>query len=99
MSAEFLAFLQQQRLHFTNVPAMLVDKSRMPELIRDCVAMNGDTFSAEQNKRLLKLADDMINNAEIPLPSQFPQQMAKSRTSLEWEGLLAGKDYARQNAP
>ncbi|OWY94238.1 hypothetical protein PHMEG_00036089, partial [Phytophthora megakarya] len=102
MSVEFLALLHQQRPYFTNVPDTFVDatyKSRMPELVRDCVAMNHDTFSAEQSKRLLNLADSMMNNAEIPLPSQYPEQAAKSQTSPEWEGLLTGKHYTWQNAP
>ncbi|KAH7463109.1 Damage-control phosphatase ARMT1 [Phytophthora ramorum] len=102
MSTEFLALLHQQPQYFTNVPDTFVDatyKSRMPELVRDCVEMNRDTFSAEQSKRLLKLADDMVNNEKIPLPSQFPEQAAKSRTSAEWESLLAGKGYTWQHAP
>ncbi|KAG6621861.1 uncharacterized protein IUM83_07467 [Phytophthora cinnamomi] len=102
MSAEFLALLQQQQLHFTNVPGTFIDatyKSRMPELVRDCVAMNRERFSDEKRRRLLQLADDMISDAKIPLPSQYPEQAAQSKTSSEWETLLAGKGYTWQNAP
>ncbi|KAG7380849.1 hypothetical protein PHYPSEUDO_006742 [Phytophthora pseudosyringae] len=102
MTTKFLALLEQQRPYFTNVPGTFVDatyKSRMPELVRDCVAMNRDIFSPEQSERLQKLADDMINNVEIPLPSQYPEQAVKSTTSSEWESLLAGKGYKWQNAP
>ncbi|KAE9037142.1 hypothetical protein PR002_g6723 [Phytophthora rubi] len=102
MSAEFLALLQQQRPYFTNVPGTFVDatyKSRMPELIRDCVAMNRESFSEDKCQHLLQLASNMINNAKIPLPSQYPEQAAESRTSSEWEALLTGKNYTWQNAP
>jgi hypothetical protein len=102
MSAEFLALLQQQRPYFTNVPGTFVGatfKSRMPELVRDCVAMNRGTFSTEQSKRLQRLAEGMVNDAEIPLPAQYPEQAAKSRTSAEWQSLLVGKGYTWQHAP
>ncbi|CAI5744494.1 unnamed protein product [Peronospora destructor] len=40
--------------------------------------------SEEQNKRLLQLADDMVNDAVIPLPSEYPEQLTKSSTNAEW---------------
>ncbi|CAI5714124.1 unnamed protein product [Peronospora destructor] len=40
--------------------------------------------SKEQSKRLLQLADDMVNNAVIPLPSEYPEQLTKSSTNAEW---------------
>ncbi|GMF26446.1 unnamed protein product [Phytophthora lilii] len=63
----------------------------MPQLLRDCVAKNDERLSAELGPRLLQLADDMANDAEIPLPSKFPEQAAKSPTSKHWESLLVGK--------
>ncbi|RLN55284.1 hypothetical protein BBP00_00008563 [Phytophthora kernoviae] len=71
----------------------------MPNLLRDCVASNRDHSSAKQSKRLLELADDLINNAKISLPSQYPEQAAKSPSSAHWEELLAGKDYTWQDSP
>ncbi|KAK1934546.1 hypothetical protein P3T76_011155 [Phytophthora citrophthora] len=82
---DFFARLHQQDQLFTNVPGSYVNEaytSRMPELLRDCVADNSEILSKEQSKRLLKLADDLINDTEIPLPSQFASQ---GPTGAEWE--------------
>lgn len=99
-STDFLARLEQQQPIFTNVPNTFVNdsyKSRMPDILRECVSVNRDHFSTEQCERLLKLADDMVNDAPIPLPSQFPEQASKSTTSAEWESFLAGKGYTWHN--
>ncbi|KAG6621941.1 uncharacterized protein IUM83_07460 [Phytophthora cinnamomi] len=72
---------------------------RMPHVLRDCVAKNGERLSAVECKRLLQLADDMADDAEIQLPSAFPDQAAKSPTSKHWERLLAGKGFTWQNSP
>ncbi|GMF51751.1 unnamed protein product [Phytophthora fragariaefolia] len=101
-SAEYLARVQQLKEIYTNVPGTFANESyltRLPGLVRDCVEHNRDRFSEEQCKRLLQLADDMINDAVIPLPSQYPEESAKSPTSAQWETLLAGKGYTWQNSP
>ncbi|OWY98960.1 hypothetical protein PHMEG_00030133 [Phytophthora megakarya] len=98
---KFLTRLEQQKQLFTNVPGSYVNEaytSRMPELLRDCVADNRNVFSSEQSRRLLELANDLARDAEIPLPSQFPGA-AKAPISAEWETLLAGKGYTWQNSP
>eukprot|EP00644_Phytophthora_capsici_P003272 jgi/Phyca11/541765/estExt2_Genewise1Plus.C_PHYCAscaffold_70666 len=51
------------------------------------------------NESLLQLADDLVNDAVIPLPSQYAEQAAKSPTSAQWEELLKGKNYTWQNSP
>ncbi|KAG2765187.1 hypothetical protein PC112_g25654, partial [Phytophthora cactorum] len=74
VSAEFLARVQQYEEIFTNVPGTFANESyttRLPGLVRDCVASNRERFSEEQCKRLLQLADDMVNDAVISLPSQY----------------------------
>ncbi|KAL4138156.1 hypothetical protein PRIC2_001663 [Phytophthora ramorum] len=102
VSDQFIELLQQQEELVANVPDTFAHTTctvRMPQVLRDCVAKNGDRLSAEEGRRLLQLADDMANNAEIPLPSQFPEQAAKSPTSKHWESLLVGKSYTWQNSP
>ncbi|KAE9016992.1 hypothetical protein PF011_g6909 [Phytophthora fragariae] len=102
ISTEFIARVNQGEEIYTNVPGTFANetfKSRLPGLVRDCVAHNRERFSGEQCTRLLQLADDMINDAVIPLPSQFAEQAAKSPTSKQWETLLAGKGYTWQNSP
>ncbi|KAJ8571602.1 hypothetical protein ON010_g5234 [Phytophthora cinnamomi] len=102
VSAEFLARVFQGEEIYTNVPGTFANesyKSRLPGLVRDCVAHNRDRFSDEQCRRLMQLADDMVNDAVIPLPSQYPQESAKSPTSAQWETLLTGKGYTWQNSP
>ncbi|KAF1782610.1 protein of unknown function DUF89 [Phytophthora cactorum] len=102
VSAEFLARVYAGEEIFTNVPGTFASesfKSRLPGLVRDCVASNRERFSEEQCKRLLQLADDMVNDAVISLPSQYPEQAAKSPTSAQWETLLKGKNYTWQNSP
>ncbi|KAK1934543.1 Protein-glutamate O-methyltransferase [Phytophthora citrophthora] len=101
-SPEFLARVQQYQEIPTNVPGTFANESyltRLPGLVRDCVANNSDRFSEEQNKRLLQLADDLVNDAVIPLPSAYPEEYAKSPTSAHWEELLKGKNYTWQNSP
>ncbi|KAG6622035.1 uncharacterized protein IUM83_07458 [Phytophthora cinnamomi] len=101
-SAEHIARVQQLEEIYTNVPGTFANESyltRLPGLVRDCVAHNRDRFSDEQCRRLMQLADDMVNDAVIPLPSQYPQESAKSPTSAQWETLLAGKGYTWQNSP
>ncbi|KAF1782619.1 Tr-type G domain, conserved site [Phytophthora cactorum] len=49
--------------------------------------------------RLQKTGRDMVNDAVISLPSQYPEQAAKSPTSAQWETLLKGKNYTWQNSP
>ncbi|OWY92731.1 hypothetical protein PHMEG_00038140, partial [Phytophthora megakarya] len=101
-SAEFLARVQRYQEIPTNVPGTFANESyltRLPGLVRDCVANNRECFSHEQSKRLLQLADDMVNDAVIPLPSQYPEESAKSPTSSQWETLLKGKNYTWQNSP
>jgi hypothetical protein len=102
VSPEFLARVFQGEEIFTNVPGTFANesyKSRLPGLVRDCVANNRDRFSEPQCERLLQLADDMVNDAVIPLPSQYPDESAKSPTSAHWESLLKGKEYTWQNSP
>jgi hypothetical protein len=102
VSDEFIARVQQQDELVANVPDTFAHTTctvRMPQVLRDCVAKNGDRFSAEQRKQVLQLADDMANDAEIPLPSTVSDQAATSPTSKHWEGLLAGKGYTWQNSP
>uniref|UniRef100_M4BSJ1 Sugar phosphate phosphatase n=1 Tax=Hyaloperonospora arabidopsidis (strain Emoy2) TaxID=559515 RepID=M4BSJ1_HYAAE len=102
VSSEFLTRVQQYEEMFTNVPGTFANesfKSRLPGLVRDCVANNCERFSSDQNNRLLQLAEDMIDDAAIPLPSQYPEQFTKSPTSAQWETLLKGKNYTWQNAP
>uniref|UniRef100_H3GGB7 Sugar phosphate phosphatase n=1 Tax=Phytophthora ramorum TaxID=164328 RepID=H3GGB7_PHYRM len=101
-SPEFIVRTQQYEEIFTNVPGTFANESyisRLPGLVRDCVANNSERFSEEQCQRLLQLADDMVNDAVIPLPSQYPEESAKSPTSAQWETLLAGKGYTWQNSP
>ncbi|KAH7463104.1 Damage-control phosphatase ARMT1 [Phytophthora ramorum] len=101
-SPEFIVRTQQYEEIFTNVPGTFANESyisRLPGLVRDCVANNRGRFSEEQCQRLLQLADDMVNDAVIPLPSQYPEESAKSPTSAQWETLLAGKGYTWQNSP
>ncbi|KAG6587237.1 uncharacterized protein IUM83_02744 [Phytophthora cinnamomi] len=102
VSAEFLSRVQQLEEIYTNVPGTFANESyvtRLPGLVRDCVAHNRDRFSDEQCQRLLQLADDMVNDAVIPLPSQFPLESAKSPISAQWEALLTSKGYTWQNSP
>ncbi|OWY95443.1 hypothetical protein PHMEG_00034548 [Phytophthora megakarya] len=102
VSAEFLARVYAGEEIFTNVPGTFANesyKTRLPNLVRDCVANNRERFSEEQCKRLLQLADDMVNDAVIPLPSQYPKESSKSPTSSQWETLLKGKNYTWQNSP
>ncbi|KAL3664021.1 hypothetical protein V7S43_010907 [Phytophthora oleae] len=102
VSAEFLARVYAGEEIFTNVPGTFANesyKSRLPGLVRDCVANNRDRFSDKQCKRLLQLADDLVNDAVIPLPSEYPEESAKSPTSAHWEELLKGKNYTWQNSP
>ncbi|RLN26529.1 hypothetical protein BBJ28_00027221, partial [Nothophytophthora sp. Chile5] len=102
VSAAFLARVQQGEELWTNVPGTFANESyltRLPGLVRDCEALNRSRFTAEQSQQLLQLADDMVHDAAIPLPSQFAEQSAKSPTSAHWETLLAGKGYTWQNSP
>ncbi|KAE9350406.1 hypothetical protein PF008_g6451 [Phytophthora fragariae] len=102
VSNKFIERIQQQDGLVANEPDTFAHSTctvRMPQVLRDCVAKNGERFSADERKRLLQLADDMANDAEIQLPSAFPEQAAKSPTSKHWESLLAGKGYTWQNSP
>ncbi|CAH0480593.1 unnamed protein product [Peronospora belbahrii] len=102
VSVEFLTQVQQYEELFTNVPGTFANESytsRLPGLVRDCVANNRERFTEEQSKRLLQLADDMVNDAVISLPSEYPEQFTKSPTSVQWEALLKGKGYTWQNSP
>ncbi|KAG1693526.1 hypothetical protein DVH05_023291 [Phytophthora capsici] len=102
VSAEFLARVYAGEEIFTNVPGTFANesyKTRLPGLVRECVVNNRHRFSEKQNKRLLQLADDLVNDAVIPLPSQYAEQAAKSPTSAQWEELLKGKNYTWQNSP
>ncbi|ETI46852.1 hypothetical protein F441_08800 [Phytophthora nicotianae CJ01A1] len=102
ISPKFLARVQQYEEIFTNVPGTFANesyKSRLPGLVRDCVDSNRERFSEEKCNRLLQLADDMVNDAVIPFPSQYPEQAAKSPTSAQWESLLKDKNYTWQNSP
>ncbi|KAG7376072.1 hypothetical protein PHYPSEUDO_014510 [Phytophthora pseudosyringae] len=102
VSDKFIERVQQQDELVANVPDTFAHTTctvRLPQVLRDCVANNGDRLSAEQGRRLLQLADDIANDAEVPLPSQFLEQAAKSPTSKHWERLLAGKGYTWQNSP
>ncbi|EEY63283.1 uncharacterized protein PITG_21292 [Phytophthora infestans T30-4] len=66
----------------------------------ELVANVQDTFAHTTcTERMPQPADDLVNNAEVPLPSIFPEQAAKSPTSKHWESLLAGKGYRWQNSP
>ncbi|KAG6953571.1 hypothetical protein JG687_00012318 [Phytophthora cactorum] len=102
VSDKYIARVQQQDELVANVPDTFAHTTctvRMPQVLRDSVSYNGDRLSAEAAKRLLQLADNMVNNAEITLPSTFPEQAAKSPTSRHWESLLAGKNCTWQNSP
>lgn len=102
ISTAFLVRVKQYEEISTNVPGSFANESyttRLPDLIRDCVARNRERFSKEQSERLLQLAEDMANDAVIPLPSQYPEQFAKAPTSAQWESLLEGKQYTWQNSP
>ncbi|CEG46881.1 Uncharacterized conserved protein [Plasmopara halstedii] len=102
ISGNFLACVQQYEEIFTNVPGTFANesyKTRLPDLLYDCVARNHDRFSKAQSNRLLQLAKDMANDATIPLPSKYSEQFAKSPTSAQWESLLEGKNYTWQNSP
>ncbi|EEY68226.1 uncharacterized protein PITG_04642 [Phytophthora infestans T30-4] len=102
VSDEYITRVQQLDELVANVQdtfAHTTCTERMPQVLRDCVSSNGDHLSAEAVTCLLQLADDMVNNAEVPLPSTFPEQAAKSPTSKHWESLLAGKGYRWQNSP
>ncbi|KAL3664022.1 hypothetical protein V7S43_010908 [Phytophthora oleae] len=101
-SPEFIARVQQYEEILTNVPGTFANESyltRLPGLVRDSVAHNRDRFSEEQRQRLLQLANDLVNDAVIPLPSEYPEESAKSPTSAHWEELLKGKNYTWQNSP
>jgi len=100
VSAEFLARVKQLPLVWSNEPgsfAHLGFTSRYPALVRDCVELNGDGFSSEQRRRMLQLAQELAQDAEIPLPSTL--HVALGPTSEEWEKLLSGKGYRWHNAP
>ncbi|CAI5724663.1 unnamed protein product [Hyaloperonospora brassicae] len=102
VSTDFRTRVEQYDEMFTNVAGTFANdsfKSRLPDLVRDCVADNRQRFSANQRQQLLQLAEDMINDAAVPLPSQYPEQCSKSPTSAHWETLLKGKAYTWQNAP
>ncbi|KAL3664020.1 hypothetical protein V7S43_010906 [Phytophthora oleae] len=102
VSDEYIERLQQLEELKANVPETFAHTTctvRMPQVLRDCVANNGNRFTTEESKWLMQLADDMANNAKIPLPSTFPEQAVKSPTSKHWENLLAGKGYTWQNSP
>ncbi|KAG1693527.1 hypothetical protein DVH05_023292 [Phytophthora capsici] len=102
VSDEYIARLQQLEELTADVPDTFAHTTctvRMPQVLRDCVASNGDRLTTEQAKRLLQLADDMANDEEIPLPSTFSDQVAKSPLSKHWENLLAGKGYTWQKSP
>ncbi|KAI9922538.1 hypothetical protein PsorP6_001119 [Peronosclerospora sorghi] len=102
ISSEFSTRLQQYEMIFTNVPGTFANesyKSRLPRLVRECVAHNQDQFSVVQTQRLLQLANDMVHDAVIPLPSQYPEQVLYSPTSAHWETLLKDKGYTWQNSP
>ncbi|ETL93348.1 hypothetical protein L917_08485 [Phytophthora nicotianae] len=102
VSDKYIARMQQHDEVVANMPDTFAHTTctiRMPQVLRDCVSNNGDRLSSEAVKRLLLLADDMVKNAEIPLPSTFPEQAAKSLTSKHWESLLAGNSYTWQNSP
>ncbi|OWY96633.1 hypothetical protein PHMEG_00033053 [Phytophthora megakarya] len=102
VSKEFMERIQQLDELVANVPDTFAHTTctvRMPQVLRDCVAKNKDHFSPEETKRLLQLAEDLAKDAEIPLPSTFPEQAAKSPTSQHWERLLTGKEYTWQNSP
>ncbi|TDH73218.1 hypothetical protein CCR75_000528 [Bremia lactucae] len=102
VSEAFLARVLQLEEIFTNVSGTFANesyKTRLPGLIHDCVTHNRRRFSEDQCKRLLQLASDMASDAVILLPSQYPEQIAKSPLSDQWENLLKGKGYTWQNSP
>ncbi|GMF16206.1 unnamed protein product [Phytophthora fragariaefolia] len=99
-SAEFLVRVEQLPLVWSNEPgsfARLGFTSRYPALVRDCVEQNGGHFSAEQQRRLLQLAQELERDAEIPLPSTLGAKFGA--TTQEWETLLRGKGFRWHNAP
>ncbi|KAG6621881.1 uncharacterized protein IUM83_07440 [Phytophthora cinnamomi] len=100
VSTEFLARVEQLPLVWSSEPgsfARLGFTSRYPALVRDCVELNGDRFSVQQRQRLLQLAQELENDAEIPLPSTLAATIGA--TTEEWETLLRGKGYRWHDAP
>lgn len=102
VSADFLARYQQFPEIVANVPGTFANDSyvsRLPGLVRDVVALNKGLLSADKLARLSQLADDMVANKPIPLPSALPDESRLSPTSAQWEQLLAGKGYTWHNSP
>ncbi|KAL4161165.1 Hairy/enhancer-of-split with YRPW motif protein 2 [Phytophthora ramorum] len=100
VSSGFLVRVEQLPLVWSDVPgsfARLGFTSRYPALVRDCVELNGAGFPVETRQRLLQLARELEQDAEIPLPSAIGVELGT--TSEEWENLLAGKGYRWHNAP
>lgn len=98
--ASFLTRIESLPLVWSNEPgsfAHLGFTSRYPALVRDCVALNSELLSPQQCKLLLRLADELEHDADIPLPSATGKTLGP--TSAAWEELLAGEGYRWHNAP
>lgn len=102
-SAAFLArvgALYELRTHERDTFANESYLTRLPGLVRDVVVLNGERLGAEQLQRLAELADELVADARIPLPSEIaPNEAQLAPTSAHWEQLLAGKGYTWQNSP
>ncbi|GMF30830.1 unnamed protein product [Phytophthora lilii] len=100
VSTEFLTRVEQLPLVWSSEPgsfARLGFTSRYPALVRDSVELNGERFPEEQRRRLLRLADELEHDAEIPLPSAL--NVYWGPTTGKWEKLLTGRVYRWHKAP
>lgn len=102
VSDEFLARCQRYPEITTNIKGSFVNGAyvlRLLELIRDVVTTNQEHLTQLQLNRLTQLADDLVADAIIPLPSDYPDESCLSPTSAHWETLLAGKGHTWQSSP
>lgn len=102
-SGAFLARVNELRELHTDVRGTFINDSyltRLPDLARDVVVLNNMRLDAAKLQRLSQLAEELVADAKIPLPSEIAPGEAKlAPTSAHWEQLLVGKDYTWQNSP
>lgn len=101
--ADFLALVEQLHELRSDVPGTFANESyvtRLPGHVRDVVALNAGRLTPAQLERLSKLADELVANARIPLPSEAaPEESRLAPTSARWEELLQGKNYTWHDSP
>uniref|UniRef100_K3WZW1 Sugar phosphate phosphatase n=1 Tax=Globisporangium ultimum (strain ATCC 200006 / CBS 805.95 / DAOM BR144) TaxID=431595 RepID=K3WZW1_GLOUD len=98
----FLAELAQQELLWTNVPGTFANESyveRLPALVDDVARRNRARLSAQQLDALAKLANDMKQDAVIPMPASFGEEATLAPLTPHWNQVLDGHGYTWQNSP